>query len=241
MKALLFAGTILSISNCMAQVTNSYLHNRFKLEQIATNSPTSGIIRTLPGAPAKVEGDVYLNKTYNLSAFQLYDDKILEGYVAKLDLELNEFDLVTAQGIKVLKGKQVKSFIFVDSLTRLQSNYVNTREWKIAGDEPIEGFFQILSEGELTLVKRSDVIFKKADFHPALNVGNKDHRYIKKESLYYIRDGVATPLPSKKNLLKLFGNREKEINNYAAEKSLRLTKEDDLKIIFNYYNLSNKR
>jgi len=240
MRLLLLASAVLSFSNCLAQATDSYLHNRYTLERIATTSPNSGNIPTLPGAPPKVEGDVYLNKSFNLSVFQLYDDKILEGYIAKLDLKLNEFDIVTAQGIKVLKGKQVKSFIFVDSLTHLQSNYVNTREWKIAEDEPIEGFFQILSEGELTLVKRSTVIFKKADFNAALNVGSKDHRYIKKESIYYISDKVATPMPTKKNILKLFGEREKEMNAYVVDKNLNLSKEHDLKRIFDYFNQSIK-
>jgi len=221
----------------LGQANDSYMHKRYIVERIGSQAgDPNATIPTLPLAPPKVEGDAYLNRSYDLFVFQLYDGKILERYAAKLDLKLNEFDIITKQGIRVLKGNLVKSFIFFDSVTRVQSNYVNVKEWNFEGDKSFTGFFQILSEGDITLVKRNDVIFKKADFHPALNVGSKDHRYIKKEFLYYVQDGKVVELPAKRALIKIFGDKENELTEYVANNHLNLSKENDLVSLFNLYN-----
>lgn len=213
----------------------NYLHNSYTLERMATQATNpSGIITTMPGAPPAVSGDVYLYKTFNASAFELYDGKLLEGYLAKLDLSRNEFDVVTTQGVKVLKGNLVRSFIFIDSLTKAQFNFVNMKEWQ--GAEPLEGFFQILVEGEMTLVRKSDVIFKKADFHPALNVGSRDHQYIQKSKLYYIRGKEYVEVPPKKNLMKIFSDQQKEMNAYFNKSDINLSNEADIARLVAHYN-----
>lgn len=229
---ILFILILLPLQNWAQQ---NYLHNSYTLERMATQATNpSGIITTMPGAPPAVIGDVYLFKTFNLSAFELYDGKLVEGYLAKLDLSRNEFDLVTKQGVKVLKGNLVRSFIFIDSLTKAQTNFVNIKEWQ--GAEPLEGFFQFLVEGKMTLVRKSDVIFKKADFHPALNVGSRDHQYIQKSKVYYIRGKEYAEVPPKKNLMKIFADQQKEMNAYFNKSDINLSNEADIARLVAHYN-----
>lgn len=217
---------------------NEYLHNRYVLERIGTNGAglESSSIPTTFSTPPEVKGDVYLNKSYDYIVFQLYEgDRVVEGYMAKLDLKLNEFDVITPQGVKALKGNLVKSFIFADSLTRIQTNYVNAREWRSESNPAFDGFFEILVEGNLTLVKRTGITMLKPDFNPALNVGSKDYRILKKEELYYIDDGKVLEVPGKRNFAKIFTGKEKEIQNYITEKNLSVSRTKDVVKVFTFY------
>lgn len=223
---------------CSLMGQGDYLHNRYAIERMATtNGLQSGTIITMSGAEAGIKGDVYLNKHFNNVVFQLYDnDKIVEGYLAKLDLKKNEFDVMVPHGVKVLKGNLIKSFIFIDSLTRFQTNYVNLKEWKTPDERLDEGFIEILAEGKLTLAKRTELIVKKPDFNPALNVGSKDYKFLKQEQLYYIADKTLIELPGKKNFIKIFMGDSKEIERFILSNNLSITKIADLIEIFNYYN-----
>ncbi|MBL7871337.1 MAG: hypothetical protein JNM78_06985 [Cyclobacteriaceae bacterium] len=236
MKKLTFAIGMLWMSGTWAQSNETYLHNRYTIERIGAIGSTSNAVPILPPAPPKTEGDVYLNKTFDVSVFELYDQRLVEGFVAKLDLRLNEFDLITPAGIKVLKGNLVKSFICIDSLTKRQLNFVNVKEWKAGDNSYKEGFFEILAEGSITLVKLNELIFKKADFNPALNVGSQDNKYLKRHKFYYIADTMAMPLPNKKNVAKIFGKREMEMKAYMDQERTNVNNELDLIRLFNYHN-----
>lgn len=227
-----------SITYCDAQKAGDYIHNQYNLERITQMTPggANSSIPTLPPAAPEVKGDVYLNESYSNSAFQLYDrEKLVEGLLSKLDLKLNEFDVKTPKGVGVLKGNHVKSFIFVDSATLKVHTYVNVKEWKT--EEPIayEGFYEILVESDITLLNRTELIFKKPDFNPALNVGSKDYRFIKKEHFYYMKDNSVFEIPGKRNFSKIFGARQKDIEKYMIDKDLSPNKDKDLIKIFSYY------
>lgn len=213
----------------------NYLHNRYTLERMATQATNPNqIVTSMPAAPPDVKGDVYLNKTFNLSVFELYDGRVVEGFLTKLDLNRVEFDVITPQGLRVLKGNLVRSLIMIDSLSKAQSNFVNTQEWK--GGEPLQGFFEILVEGEMTLARKSEVIFKKADFHPALNVGSRDHQYIRKDKLYYIKNKDFFEVPQKKDLMSIFNDRKKEMSSYLNRSTINLSRESDIARLVAYYN-----
>jgi hypothetical protein len=221
-----------------AQSGGDYLHNRYAIERIASGTGLqSGNIVTMGTPPPGMKGDVYLNRHFNNVVFQLYDgDRIVEGYLAKLDLKQNEFDVMVPHGVKVLKGSMIKSFIFIDSLTKFQTNYVNIREWRTKEKSLYDGFIEILAEGNLTLAKRTELIVKKPDFNPALNVGSKDYRFLKREHLYYIMDRTLNELPGKKNFVKIFGGAENQIEKFISSNNLSISKIGDLIQIFDFYN-----
>lgn len=227
-----------SCNFCLAQKSGDYIHNQYTLERITQMTPggANSSIPTLPPAAPEVKGDVYLNESYSNAAFQLYDnDKLVEGLLSKLDLKKNEFDVMTSRGVGVLKGSLVRSFIFVDSATQYIHSYVNVKEWKTEEPTAYEGFYEILVESDLTLIKRTELIFKKPDFNPALNVGSKDYRFIKKDHFYYLKDKSVLEIPSKRNFSKIFGDKQKDVERYMIDKDLSPNKDKDLIKIFDYY------
>lgn len=238
---LLFSMIIAGSTLCKAQ-TDSYLHTRYTIEQIATNSGSlnSAAIKTVgANIPPGTIGDVYLTKNFNISVFQLYEkEQLVEGFFAKLDLKNNEFDVKIKSGIKALDGNMVKSFIYDDSLTRLRHSFVNAKEWKTNEGGNLLGFFEILSEGEITLAGYAELEFIKANYNAAKHVGSKDNKYVKNSRYYYVINQVATVLPKRKSLFDIFGERKDELEKYSEDHSLNLRNTLDLIRLFDFYNQS---
>lgn len=225
------------LAQTYAQAPESYLHNRTMLERVAVQSGSTNVVIGLPPSPPGIVGDVYLNHDYRTAGFILYDnDKIVTGYAARLDLRRNEFDLITAQGIRALSGGLVKSLQWEDSLTKKSQYFVNAKQFKDSEEVPYLGFFQVMSEGELILLKKTDLFFKEADQSLAHNVGTGDNKYIKKPKLYYASGSHALRLPGNKSLIKLLDGKQKEINRFIKINELDLNREHHVQALFDYYN-----
>lgn len=200
------------------------------------NMRSGSIPSMLPPAAAEVKGDVYLAPDYRITTFVLYDnDKLIEGYASKYDINKNEFDLMTQQGVRVLPGNKVKSLVWLDSLTKQPQYFFNYQDVKNEQGVPYLGFFQLLSDGTFPLLKKTELIFKKADFNPALNVGSKDHRYIKKPHYFVVKDDKMMELPGRK-IPAVFPDHQEDIQKFVKKNSLDLSHEGHLVALFDYYN-----
>ena len=115
------------------------------------NELASGeVLYGIPQPEGKLIGDTYLNTNWMKSALLLYEkDKLLEGFPVRYDIQLDELEIKGKNGVKVLRGDKVKSFILVDSLTNSPKYFVNSKEYKNEDGVPKIGFFQVLSDGAM--------------------------------------------------------------------------------------------
>lgn len=224
----------------LAQEQN-YNHNRAIMERIPTAGAVGNSIAlgNLSYSPTGTVGDVYLNEDYRSTSFWLYDnDQVVQGLSARLDLQRNEFDinLGAGKGIRALPGSKVRTMVWTDNFSNTPQYFVNGAEYKNEDGTPFYGFFQILSEGEITLLKLNRVVFKPADRNPTHNTGSKDNRFIKRSELYYAVGNKALELPNRKGIRKLFASREEEINKFIDVNELNLGTEPHIVILFDHYN-----
>lgn len=244
MKPCIFVFTVFSVIFTYAQKVpspnqNSYLHNYNIIERLGSGqlASQSGIIPGIAAPPPEVLGDVYLHPDYRITTFQLYEnDKLVEGFPSRFDIRSNEFDLVTKQGIRALRGDQVKSIVWMDSVSKQPQYLVNSKEFLNEANVPFTGFFQIINQGSMMLLKKTEIFVKDPDFHPALNVGSRDIRINKKSSLYYTVGKQALLWPGKKQGMKLFASKADEINTFIKVNQLDLAKEGHLSALIGYYN-----
>ncbi len=218
----------------------NYLHNRTVMDR-AVNTGQVGnsvILGTMSNSPPGTVGDVYLNPDYRMASFWLYDDnKVAQGFAARLDLQRNEFDVYLGKGnIKALPGNRVRTMMWADSLTKTPQYFVNAQDYKNKDDVPYIGFFQILSEGEISLFKLNTVTFKPADHNPTHYTGSKDNRFIKHTELFYAKGKSALELPNRKGILKMMESRKEEVDKFVKVNELNLTVERHIIALFDYYN-----
>ncbi|MBL7852149.1 MAG: hypothetical protein JNN04_14700 [Cyclobacteriaceae bacterium] len=225
---------------------SNYLHNRTIMERVPLAGQAGNAIvlgNLTVSAPATV-GDVYLTKDYRITTFWLYDEnRVAQGYASRLDLQRNEFDIYMGKGngIKALAGTRVRTLVMADSLTKTPQYFVNGQEYKDKDGIPYVGFFQILSEGELTLLKMTRVTFKPADHNPTHYTGSKDNRFIKRTDIYYATATNALELPNRKGILKLMESHKDEVEKFMKVNEINITIERHLVALFDYYNSLTKK
>jgi hypothetical protein len=221
--------------------TRNFLQNKYVLERLTgPDQMMMGTVQALPMAPPEVIGSDLLNKYYNQTTFLLQDSALLEGLPSRYYVMRNEFDIKTKMGVRTLKGDRVKSFIWVDSLTNKPQVFVNMKEYVKDDGVPGTGFMQLLCEGKVGLLRHTEVIFKEANYHVALNVGNRDHQFIHKTRLYYLIGNTFRPVPeSRKKVIHIFPDRTDQIEKFIRMNQLDPTKEHHLIAIVEYYNALN--
>lgn len=195
------------------------------------------ILYGIPLPEGKVLGDTYLDPRWSHSNVLLYEnDKLIDGFPMRYDIHLDELEFKGKNGIKVLAGNKVKSFVWADSITRTPTFFINGKAFRNEHDVPFTGFFQVLEEGPVPLLKKTFIDIKKADYNVALNVGSPDDKILKKNKFYVLKENRVIELPgSRKKFLNIF-NDNSRLEKFIKENGLSTSSEQDLKVILNYYN-----
>jgi len=155
----------------------------------------------IPLPEGKTVGDTYLDTHWRNSSILLYEgEKLFEGFPIRYDIMADEVEVKSKKGIKVLKGIRIKSFVWVDSVTKAPDYFVNAKDFKDESNVPYRGFFQVLTEGSLPLFKKTEIDIKKADYNIQFNVGNPDDKILKKSEFYTLRDKQVIELPCIRSL-----------------------------------------
>ena len=192
----------------------------------------------IPMPPKQLLGDAYLNPDWRPANILLFTkETLLEGYPIRYDLLKNELEVKASNGIKVLEGRRVKSFVWKDSLSWTNEFFINASLYKDEDNTPMTGFFKVLADGRSPLMSKPKAYIKEADYNVQFDVGTRDDKIIKKEILYYAKDGVAYELPkSRKKILAIFGENSDKIAEYVKVNELDHSNRTDIIRVFTYYN-----
>lgn len=225
----------LAYANAQQQEINRAVRSNNILTRMGTGRLGSGdVVMGMPSTEkSEVIGDTYWDKHWGQSSVQLYkNDEYYDGHFTRYDIKGYELEFKTNAGIKVLRGDLVKNVVWIDSLSGQSRVLVNARDFKEEG-VPLSGFLEQLVDGKASLYKKVYLEILKPDFNPALNVGSKDTRIVKKETLYFHADGNLTKIKSRKSLEPLL-KANPSATEFAKAQDLKLTKEADLIKLFTF-------
>jgi hypothetical protein len=190
----------------------------------------------LPGP--KVVGDTYISQDWKKGKVLLYgQEKFVGIYPVRYDLYSQEIEIQSAQGIRVIAGGKIRSFVTVEPYGR-NSIFINIKEYSFKRPPSIDGFLKVVEDGPFALLSSTTINLKRPDYNEALNVGSRDYRIHKREKFFFLMNGTVTELPlRKKEFASLFpvGKRDL-INQFIRDNNLRLDREPDLIRIFSELN-----
>jgi hypothetical protein len=188
---------------------------------------------------AKIEGNNYLDKKWNTASLLLYrDQKVLEGYRVRYNIVANQFELMEPESnnVSVMMGMRIQNLVWVDSAYKVPRYFVNGMDFLDEGS-PISGFFEVLVDGELPLMRRTLAIFKESNYNTALMVGNRNHQIIKRNTYYYLKGKNVIEVPTnRKKLLALFGKKAESMEEFINGYSLPTREPGSLFQIFTHFN-----
>ena len=194
----------------------------------------------IPLPEGKVIGDSYLSTEWKKSVILLYDNnKLIEGFPVRYDIKSDDLEVKGRTEVKVLEGRKVKSFMWIDSSRSEPYYFVNAKDFKLDG-VPLTGFFEVMVDGNSPLFKKTNISIKKADYNATLNMGSRDDKILK-NSTYFAVDGASiSEIPgNKKKFLQLLKSKADQVESYMDENGLSIKREEELVAIFKYYNSLN--
>lgn len=197
------------------------------------------MIMGIPPEPKKVEGNNYLDTKWNAASILLYrDQQLLEGFRARFNIVSNMFELMEPENnlVSVMPGLRIQNIVWVDSTYKVPRYFVNGMDFLDEG-VPISGFFEVLVEGELPLMRRTMAILKESNYNAALMVGERNDQIIKRNYYYYLIGKNLMEIPkNRKKFYLIFEDKAQEIEEYANENHLDVKQPSDVFKVFTYYN-----
>jgi len=234
----------LSLNSAMAQTESLQKTIRAtNIQHTLTTRPDlqgGNMIYGIPDGPKQLLGNYYLDTKWNRSTLMLYkNDEILSDQWVRYNIASNQFEILTPEDdrVKTIPGLRVQNLVWVDSLHRVPRYFINGMDLKEKG-APISGFYEVLVDGELSLLRRTIATVKKSNYNTALMIGNKDDEIKKRDSYYYIQGDEVIEVPrSQKKLMKLFEeDKQKEVAQFIDDNDPNLKNVSGLYKVFSYYN-----
>jgi hypothetical protein len=210
------------------------------LDALSKDIVSTHMIYGISETTGNVVGSVYLDDQWQKTFLTIRgSDRVMGPFLCRINLQTHQLEAKESDNMKALDGSKIRSFDFVNDETNERKHFINASDDALKG-KPLMGFLEVLVDGKLSLYKKVNLIIKKPDYKPALNIGSKDTRIMKSEVLYYAVANNLTEIKAvrRKDFEKIFESAADVMREYAKEKSLRLTTEKDIVYIFKQYNES---
>jgi hypothetical protein len=197
---------------------------------------TGDIMRGLKPPPPEVIGDFYMHTDWKEGNVLLFQDNMtIEGYPLKYDIYNDMLEIETEEGVKVIEGYRVKSFVWRKDNGK-PTYFSSARNYRSETEE-ITGFFEVLVDGEVPLFTKIAVRIKEPQYYEGIDVGSRDYKIVKNLEYYHASGRVVESLSrSKKGLLLAFADKEEEMTSFFKKNKINFKDEGDLMESFMYYN-----
>ncbi len=162
----------------------------------------------------------------------------------KFSLQDEVVQIETATGLKTLTARNAIAFYFLDRFEQRERHYYALPYPKVS-NYPTPTYFELIMQGEpITLLCRESMVVQTiVNNNPyVMNPGIPMRQNILKREFYFLyKSGKIVPFNgTKKGLLYLLKDRERDIKLYIKENRVNFESKQDMASIINYFN-SKKR
>lgn len=199
---------------------------------IVFNGGTSRIMN-IQSKPPETKSSVYYNDNWYIGTIKLFSGEEIKDYPLKYDMKMNQIDIKVNETVKVVSIGAVEEIEWVKTNGQVES-LINLSN---LDNVNIHGLFTVISEGKLSLYKKVELELLESNYNIAVDAGNEDNTYLKKNRYYIYSDNKIHSIKIRKNkILKKFKEKAEQVEEYAEANNLKFNDDNDLKLIFEYYN-----
>jgi len=178
-----------------------------------------------------IDGSPYLNDEF--VAGTVYTTK--KTKIVDVPLRYNiyndnlEFKTPTNQVFALAEPETIELAEF-GNIKMIFCEYINANRTK-------SGFFKIVEKGKITLLAKPDIQYQKPTEEAAFKEA-QPAKFIEKPDNYYLQTNnkPANKVGTKKNLISLLDDHQKEVSAFIKKHNTKLTKSEDLQKLIQYYN-----
>ncbi len=217
--------------NVVCQISNTDLKTIMIVRDLERESRPSRNEASGPG----VQGDPYFTTSWCAGSITLYrENKVFKLPKMKYDMLNYGIDILLEDKLKALDGSVIQSFEFVDSASNLPHHFLNGKEFARQG-VPIRGFLEVLCWGKLDVYSLVETTLLRPNYNTTLSAGSEDYQIVKKRTMLY-SPGTELRVMNKKELSKIWAEREVEMKKFQRINKLNLSNERDLLLMVDYFN-----
>lgn len=193
----------------------------------------------IPPEPKRLFGNFYLDQKWSRASILLYkNDEIMEGYLVRYNINSNNFEIrgENSNEATSLPGIRVRNIVIIDAEHKVPRYFVNGMDFKDQG-APIAGFFEVLVDGKMPLVRRTVASIRESNYNQVLMIGEPDDHIVKKNVYYYLIGKDLFPVPKKKKkFFEIFGDMAYTMAAFSDENKLNIKSEAAWFNLFTHFN-----
>jgi len=180
--------------------------------------------------PVAAKGSVYYYDNFLPGTFKLFSGETVSGMLLRYNMKTQTLEMKDgADAIKNVGIGDISEIIIAGEKMENCSNYKQK--------ETNTGFFKEVAGKRVKLLVKTNLTVLEANYNPALDAGSRAQTYTKNSKYYVAKDGSVIPFKlRKRKVLKLFKDKQPEIEAFVKENDLKYRDEADLGKIFDYYN-----
>lgn len=223
-----FAASVLTLS-LFAQEP-SKLSTFYSIGRLNATGSFGGIGTVMAGGPNSIEGNEFYDTPDFKNGFISVSgyEKPFGEFPMRFNVRSREIEIQEKGKVVSLSMELVKSFMYEDEKHQ-KHFFFNGKGYKI-GTTSADGFFEVLVEGSVLLLKRRIFEHKKTSFNPLDVENSTSEKLLKKDELFLLKEGTVdlVKLPIKKKDLFAFLSNPTELENFLKEKHIGVKEEGDL-------------
>lgn len=183
-------------------------------------------------AYGNIVGSPYLVSDWTKGAIKTNSGKILREILLKYDIAGEKLLFQTSNGDSMYFAEPVIEFEIMPTGSSVPLKFTNGGP---AGSEiQNKGFLQNISLGKINLYKKYNMSIIESKGYGSQS---GDKSFNPSATYYLSKDGKLSKIsPSKKSVLVLFPNKEKEISEYLKNNLINFKNDEDLRKLFDFLN-----
>lgn len=176
------------------------------------------------------EGSPYMNEEFKKATVISSEDMVFEKVPIRYNVYYDLFEVQLEEGIYNLRRGGIVSQVNLEDHRFIYSTY------DYLSSEG-EGYLELVMEGEYTLYKQHQVVFKEAE--PAQPYQEaKPAKFEERDPLFYIAHGDKQPvfIRNRRSLLDIAGKKGKTLKDFIKDERLKIRNEEDMVRAVEYLN-----
>jgi len=177
-----------------------------------------------------VKGSPYLYENYKMAQFYV-GDKSYGTIMMRLNTYSNEIELLPQE------GQEMEALMKVDgSRVTFEDKSLELFTYKDEEGYEKQAYFLVLNdEKNVQLLLRKKCVFSPNEKAPTMNQANRAAKFTQYDYYYIVKDGEPILVDAKKkDVVKVFPEKENEIKKYIKSEKLKLKREKDFAKLIDY-------
>jgi len=178
-----------------------------------------------------VQGTPYLNDQFEPGKIITPEDSVFSN----IELRYNAF----TDDIEFKQGENIFNIAYKTIVKKAEfgGKSFGCRSFEADGVNVRDGFFEILTEGKITLLARYQIKFLEKEEAQAFSDAQPARFEEVDKQYFFISEGnPAKLIPNKKGLLKIFGAKSNDMDSYISKNKLSVKEDESFIKIINYFN-----